>query len=79
MGRSRRMQGYQLKVGDLVKPAPAYLDDETDFVGIIVEEYHCDGGGQLEPETEFTVQWPTEAAQEPQWLDFELELVSAAR
>ena len=67
-----------MKVGDLVKPAPAYLDDETDFVGIIVEEHYCDGGGHLEPETEYLVQWPDEALT-PCWQDFELELVNASR
>ena len=70
-----------MKVGELVKPAPAYRDHETDFVGIIAEEYHCDGGGHLEPETIFQVQWPAQAIAvlDPEWQDYELELVSESR
>ena len=70
-----------MKVGDLVKPAPAYLDYETDFVGIIAEKHHCDGGGHLEPETMFQVQWPDEAEDVlySEWQDFELELVSECK
>ena len=67
-----------MQIGDLVKPAPAYRDDETDFVGIIAEEYHCDGGGHLEPETIFQVQWPDDTLYS-EWQDFELELVSESR
>jgi hypothetical protein len=73
-----------MKIGDLVKPAPAYIYDETDFVGIIVEEHYCDGGGGQAPETEYIVQWPPGAAglspaRTPCWQDFELELVNASR
>jgi hypothetical protein len=72
-----------MKIGDLVKPAPAYLDDETDFVGIIVEEHYCDGGGDLSPETEYIVQWPPGDsgfdALTPCWQDFELELVNECK
>mgnify|MGYP003631925643 CR=1 FL=1 len=68
-----------MKVGDLVKPKPAYLDDEASPpVGMIIEEHHCDGGGHLEPETEFIVQWPADEPY-PAWQDFELELVSESR
>jgi hypothetical protein len=67
-----------VKVGDLVKPAPAYLDDETDFVGIIVEQHYCSGDGHLEPETVFQIQWPNDALYS-EWQDFELELVSESR
>ena len=66
-----------MKVGDLVKPAPEYLDDETDFLGIIVEEHYCDGGGHLEPETVFTVEWNVDCS--PEWQDYELELVNESR
>ena len=72
-----------MKIGDLVKPAAAYLDDETDFVGIIVEQHYCSGDGHLEPETEYIVQWPPgddgPDALTPCWQDFELELVNASR
>ena len=67
-----------MKVGDLVKPALAYRDDETDFVGIVVEKEHCDGGGHLEPETIFMVQWVDDGRTD-EWQDFELELVSERR
>ena len=71
-----------MKVGDLVKPKSAYLDDYTNQFylpgGIIVEEYHNDGGGHLEPETVFFVQWPA-IGPPSEWQDFELELVSESR
>ena len=68
-----------MKVGDLVKPAPAYR--ATAAVGIIVEKHYCGGGGHLEPETVFQIQWPDEAvdALYSEWQDFELELVSESR
>jgi len=70
-----------MKIGDLVKPKPAYLDDYTSQfylpAGIIVEEEHCDGGGHLEPETVFTVEWTVDCS--PDWNDYELELVSESR
>jgi len=71
-----------LKIGDLVKPKPTYLDDYTSQfylpAGIVVEEYHCYGGGHLEPGNTYMVQWPCEDPPS-EWQDFELELVSASR
>ena len=64
------------------EPKPRYLDDYTSQFylpgGIIVEKYHNDGGGYLEPETTFFVQWPA-IGPPSEWLDFELEMVSESR
>ena len=67
-----------MKVGDLVKPRDEYISaDATMPIGIIVERDYCDGGGHLEPETVFTVEWNVDCS--PEWQDYELELVSENR
>ena len=67
-----------MKVGDLVKPKDIYISpDRTMPVGVIVEEHYCDGGGHLEPETVFTVEWAVDCS--PEWQDCELELLSENR
>ena len=71
-----------MKVGDLVRPKPAYLDDYTSQFylpgGIVTEIVYEDNDGDLEPETVFSVQWP--GIDPPsEWTDFELEMVSESR
>jgi len=71
-----------VKVGDLVKPRQAYLDDYTSQFylpgGIIIEVAYEDLEGDLEPETAFFIQWPG-GDYPTEWQDFELEMVSESR